>query len=71
MKPLKDYPLKELKLIYNILHVQLPLHITLLESELLQDLQRYLLSQATTEGVDVSKSTEWTRWLNNHMSSSQ
>ena len=62
MKTLKDYPTQELKLIYNILHAQLPAHTALLDSEWLQDLQRHLLQKAEASGV--SQPTSWEKWLN-------
>lgn len=63
MKTLKDYPITELKLIYNLLHTQLPIHTELMDSELLQDLQHQLLLQASSEGVDVSLHADWASWL--------
>lgn len=63
MKPLKNYPITELKLIYHLLHIQLPTHTELIDSELLQDLQHYLLLQAESEGVDISQPISWANWL--------
>ena len=64
MKTLKDYPLRELKLVYHLLYTQLPTHTELIDSELLQDLQHHLLLQASSEGVNVSLHTDWATWLN-------
>ncbi len=64
MKTLKDYPIKELKLIYNLLHAQIPAHIKLMDSILLQDLQHHLLSQAKLSGINIGKPLEWANWLN-------
>lgn len=64
MKFLKDYPIKELKIIYNILYSQLPSYINLIDSELLYDLQHHLLLQAAREGIDVSQHAQWSDWLN-------
>ena len=63
MKTLKDYSLKELKIIYNLLYAQLPAHIELVDSELLQDLQHHLLLQASMEGIDISLRSDWAKWL--------
>ena len=63
MTSLVQYPLQELKLIYRLLHSQLPQHPQLLDSELLQDLQTYLQQQAAQDGVDISHHAQWARWL--------
>ncbi len=63
MTALAQYPLQELKLIYRLLHAQLPQQPLLLDSELLQDLQTYLQQQATQDGVDISHHAQWARWL--------
>jgi hypothetical protein len=65
MKHVNQYPLTELKLIYRILHAQLPANPELMDSELLQDLQTYLQTKAREEGVDVSLHAQWAAWLNN------
>jgi hypothetical protein len=67
MMPLDGYPLNELKLIYQLLHSQLPEQMALMDSQLLHDLQTYLQRQATTDGVDVSLHAEWAAWLNNRI----
>lgn len=63
MKPLTHYPLNELKFIYHALWMQALTNKTLVTSVFLQDLQDYLLAQATAEGINVAELTEWTRWL--------
>lgn len=65
MTTLQNYPIHELKLIYNLLHAQLPTHISLINSILLQDLQHYLLQQASNEGIDISSHADWAHWLTN------
>jgi len=65
MKSLDEYPLSELKLVYRLLHSQLPEQLALMDSQLLQDLQTYLQQQAREDGVDVSLHGEWAAWLNN------
>ncbi len=64
MKPLDAYSLNELKLVYQLLHRQLPDNMQLMDGELLQDLQTYLQQQARQDGVDVSLHSEWANWLN-------
>ena len=63
VKPPDQYPLQELKLIYRILHAALPETQELMDSELLEDLQRYLQRRAKEEGVDVSLHAQWAVWL--------
>ena len=65
MTPLDRYPLDELKLIYRLLHSQLPEHMALMDSQMLHDLQTCLQLQAGKDGVDVSLHAEWAAWLNN------
>ncbi len=60
MKTLRDYPIQELKLIYQLLHA----NVKLLDSKYLQDLQQHLLQQAEISGVDISQRTSWANWLN-------
>jgi hypothetical protein len=63
MKNLTNYPIQELKLIYNLLHTQLPIHTELFDSQLLQDLQTHLVQQAISEGIDMSQDNDWANWL--------
>ena len=63
MKNLDSYPISELKLIYSILHSQVLEKPDLMDSDLLQDLQTFLQSQATTDNVDVSDHGQWDDWL--------
>ena len=63
MKNLTSYPLSELKLIYTILHSQVLTHPALMDSDLLQDVQSFLQSQASKDGVDVSDHGQWDDWL--------
>ena len=62
-KSIEDYPLTELKGIYRVLHTQLPEHPELMDSDLLQDLQRLLQLQASAEDVDVTLHAQWAAWL--------
>lgn len=63
MKNLDSYPISELKLIYSILHSQVLEQPDLMDSDLLQDLQRFLQSQASKDNVDVSDHGQWDIWL--------
>lgn len=65
MKTLAEYQLGELKLIYRLLHEQLPSNPALMDSDLLHDLQIFLQQQARHDGVDVSLHAQWASWLNN------
>lgn len=65
MKALCDYPIDDLKLVYQLLHSQLPSQPSLMDSELLHDLQTYLQQCARDDGVDVSLHAQWASWLNN------
>lgn len=63
MKNLTEYSIEELKLIYHLLHIQMPQHTQLISSDLLQDLQDYLLQQARNEGINVAERKQWNSWL--------
>ena len=63
MKSLDTYAISELKLIYSILHSQVLEYPNLMDSDLLQDLQTFLQSQATKDNVDVSDHGQWDDWL--------
>ena len=63
MKKLDTYALSELKLIYSILHSQVLEQPDLMDSDLLQDLQSFLKSQATTDSVEVSAHGQWEIWV--------
>jgi hypothetical protein len=62
---LDDYPLAERKLIYRVLHRHLAEHPDLMDSRLLDDLQRLLQKEAHSEGVDVGDHGAWDEWLGN------
>jgi len=68
MKSLSDYALSDLKLIYKMMHEQLPTNPMLMDSDLLQDLQTYLQQQASQSGIDVSLHAQWSSWLNDGVS---
>lgn len=62
-RTLQDYPLDELKLLYRILHAQIPAQPQIMDLELLQDLQTHLQNQARAAGIDVSLHAQWAAWL--------
>jgi len=63
MKNIDAYPISELKLIYSILHSQVLAKPDLMDSDLLQDIQSFLQSQAHKDSVDVSDHGQWDSWL--------
>jgi len=63
MKSLDNYAPSELKLIYSILHSQILEQPGLMDSDLMHDLQTFLQSAATKDGVDVSDHGAWDAWL--------
>lgn len=64
MKTLDAYALADLKRVYLALHNQLRDDVELMDSELLEDLQRLLQEHAAKEGIDVSHHAQWATWLN-------
>lgn len=65
MKPLHEYPLTELKLVYRVLHAQIAQHPDLMDAELLEDLQGWLQIAAKKDGVNATEHAEWDTWLGN------
>ena len=65
MKPLNQYPLTELKLIYRVLHAQIAQQPELMDAQLLEDLQTSLQDAAKQDGVDATEHSEWDVWLGN------
>ncbi|MDY6943392.1 MAG: hypothetical protein SVU69_10315 [Pseudomonadota bacterium] len=65
MRTLNDYPLRELKVIYQVLQLGIQTYPEVLDSVLHQDLFDYLRLQALKEGVDPSMPDEWQQWLGN------
>ncbi len=63
MQRLDAYDLAALKIVYRCLHACLPEQPALMDSQLLQDLQRFLQRRTGEDGVDVSTHGEWARWL--------
>ena len=65
MKPITDYPETELKLVYRILQSQLQSYPDLLDSEMLEALQRHLQTSAREDGIDPTYHPAWAAWLRN------
>ena len=63
MKLIEHYSLDELKQVYRALHSMLPEFPDLMDSTLLEQLQRELQECATADGVDVSLHAKWAAWL--------
>lgn len=57
--------LRDLKLVYRVLHAQLAGHPDLLDTHFLIELQKFLHARARKDGVDVSDHGAWDRWLGN------
>lgn len=64
MRPLGQYSLDDLKLVYRMLHGQLERNSALMDSELMHDLQHLLQARARADGVDVTLHAQWSTWLN-------
>ncbi len=65
MRPLADYPISELKLVYRVLHKSLMQELELMDADLLADLQAHLRERAAGDGVDTSDHGAWDAWLGN------
>jgi hypothetical protein len=63
LKNLSEYPIDELKLIYHVLHTNMPQQPQLMGSYLLQDIQAQLLQQAKEQGVELNSPQQWSDWL--------
>jgi len=63
MTHLSHYNATELKLVYRVLHTQLMTQPDLLDSQLFEDLQTWLRTCASTDGVDTSDHGQWDAWL--------
>lgn len=51
------------KLLFRVLHAQLPSHLELMDSDALTALQGLLQARARAEGVDVTDHAAWDAWL--------
>jgi hypothetical protein len=64
-KPLNQYDIRELKLVYRTLHRALTTESDLMDSELMADLQEFLHTAAEQSGVDPTDHAALDRWLGN------
>jgi len=63
MNKFSAFDATDLKLIYRTLHGSLMDNIELMDSEFLNELQTWLRSVASSQGVDTSDHGQWDRWL--------
>ena len=63
MNKFAAFDASDLKLIYRTLHGSLMENVELMDSEFLQELQIWLRSVASAEGVDTSDHGQWDAWL--------
>jgi hypothetical protein len=61
--PSLDFALRDLKLVYRVLHQHLLEHPDLMDSTFFQALQSHLHRQARGEGIDLTDHAQWDRWL--------
>ncbi len=57
------FELGDLKLVYGVLQAQLLENEALMDSPFLSDLQDFLRSMASSDGVDTSDHAAWVAWL--------
>ena len=65
MQNFSNFDLKELKLVYRILHQNLMNHLDLMDSDFMGTLQSWLQYRASEDGVDLSDHSQWDAWLKN------
>jgi hypothetical protein len=61
--PSLEASLEELKAVYRVLLEHMPDHPELEGNEFMDSVRRFLVAQATVEGVDTGDEDEWLRWL--------
>lgn len=61
--PSLEASLEELKVIYRVLLEHAEEHPELEGNEFMDSVRRFLVAQATAEGVDVEDEAEWLAWL--------
>jgi hypothetical protein len=64
MQRFSSFDIKELKLVYRILHHNLMNHTELMDAEFLESLQSWLQYRAVQDGVDLTDHSQWSGWLN-------
>ncbi len=62
---MNQYSVNELKLVYRILHKNLTMHLELMDTDFLSDLQSLLQKKAVGDGVDIGDHGAWDAWLGN------
>jgi len=60
-----SHALEELKLVYRVLHRHLAEHTELMDTHFLIELQNFLHTRASADGVDTANHGEWDAWLGN------
>lgn len=65
MQRFAAFDLTELKLVYRTLHQNLMSNLALMDTDFLSDLQHWLQTIASSQGVDVSDHSQWDAWLGN------
>lgn len=63
MTTFDHYQLTELKRIYTVVRAALAEIPELMDSQLLEDLQKHLMAAASKAGVDVTDHSAWSLWL--------
>lgn len=61
--PSLEASLDELKVIYRVILAHAADHPELEGNEFLDSIRRFLVAQATVEGVDTADEAEWEAWL--------
>ena len=70
MQRFSSFDIKELKLVYRILHHNLMNHTELMDAEFLESLQSWLQYRAVQDGVDLTDHSQWSGWLNGQAAAS-
>ena len=65
MNAFDHFNIRELKLVYRVLHQHLMEHLELMDAAFFDDLQRWLQARAKADGIDVANHGEWDAWLGN------
>lgn len=63
MQRFSTFEIKELKLVYRVLHRNLMSHTDLMDAEFMEALQRWLQYRAGQDGVNLAIHAEWDAWL--------
>ena len=71
MQRFSTFDVKELKLVYRILHHNLMNHTELMDAEFLESLQSWLQYRAVQDGVDLTDHSQWSGWLNDQKVASE